>query len=1128
MKRAGRKLLIFLGLLSLLLLIAAVVVQIILLTDKPGLWVLDALSENLGIQVSADDFSTTWSGRTRLRGLSAKRPLEEDPFLVAETLELNHNSLISLALTRRFRLDAVRAEDGRLYLRQNEAGRWNIEDLIDRFRDDGESDEPLTELSLPDMEGRDLRVIVVEQGGRQTTVGPLAVDADAGDLTWTLALEIPSVLSLHGRLTTVRPFTHEFTLHLRNLDEVTDLNLYNPEILADWNGRYTEDALDGRLRLDRAEMADVTLRGDARLRAASGRLELTAGDMTIRDGRLFGFPVFITGGALDYADRQLTVTDLAVEAMGVSAALSGLWDIPGARVQTEGRWFGSASGSPARHSGSWQGSVRYSPDGYKSVEMNLRGEYEDDADRIRAQLDLSGSGADWTRSLWTLEAAPLAWHGPDRSLELGPARLEVAVDWPVVRLNEISAANVRRLEARGRYAADTDTWQLNVDADRIRLDTAEEADPPVDLTLRAAGTAKTISVEQLELSRNGLRLAAASDITLPYGWVENGHVTLSGSLPQYDPGSPLRKFSASPWQVNTVLNGTLFPADLNVNGQMKVREPAVDPNVTDTLDIPFELRLTREQAALKTASFLSDRGSWYFHGFYNFIEESGRLFIDLESIPLDLLSDYFSSAAYQGTLSGSLTADFPSPDLRHLDLNGSWNLQDFHGATFAAEKVRGQIHMQSGRAELTDIVAQQGPGVIRGDGVIDLRQDRRADFSITAENWTYPPGDSPVSVVADANTLLHIDLAAGRVRGQGGFAVRPSVLDKPIGDVRFTAEFDDKTLYLHDIDGRLLDGGVSGRVRFPLRDWMDSRASLQFENLRLGRLPEWQRRLAGLEGDLSAQIEVEQTDDPRRLEPLEILLRSRVVNGSLNGAPIGGLDLDAYAGPNRAIVTDSDLALFSGGIETRARVTKHADTSYIHLTSEIEDISLTDLIRAIDPNAEPVAGLVDGRATLITTPALRSPTFRARLELSESDLINNPIIGTLYRTLAFQFGKTQPEGTGTISLRTEGASLVITSFYYFNRGVEIRGAAEIEDVTLGADSPVSGLVMATTRPLKGIDLPGIKELDKLMGTLQAGAAVVRLEGTAGDVQPKVVPLPEVSSAIRSLLWGQLREEGEQQ
>ncbi|MBN1846374.1 MAG: hypothetical protein JW810_11865, partial [Sedimentisphaerales bacterium] len=143
----------------------------------------------------------------------------------------------------------------------------------------------------------------------------------------------------------------------------------------------------------------------------------------------------------------------------------------------------------------------------------------------------------------------------------------------------------------------------------------------------------------------------------------------------------------------------------------------------------------------------------------------------------------------------------------------------------------------------------------------------------------------------------------------------------------------------------------------------------------------------------------------------------------------------------------------------------------------------------------------------------------------EADLMNNDIIALLYNALNLKFDRMQPEGYGRFQLHAEGNRLQIPSFVYSNRGVEVRGAGSIRDLSRGADSPIEGYAIGTTRPLKELELPGMKQLDKLMRSLQTGSSSVRIAGTLGEPAPRLIPLPEIHSALRRLLWGQLRQEG---
>jgi hypothetical protein len=52
-------------------------------------------------------------------------------------------------------------------------------------------------------------------------------------------------------------------------------------------------------------------------------------------------------------------------------------------------------------------------------------------------------------------------------------------------------------------------------------------------------------------------------------------------------------------------------------------------------------------------------------------------------------------------------------------------------------------------------------------------------------------------------------------------------------------------------------------------------------------------------------------------------------------------------------------------------------------------------------------------------------------------------------------------------------------------------------------------------------LPGARELDKLMTSLQKNAASVKVQGTLGKPESITVPLPSIGVELRHLLWSQL-------
>ncbi len=234
--------------------------------------------------------------------------------------------------------------------------------------------------------------------------------------------------------------------------------------------------------------------------------------------------------------------------------------------------------------------------------------------------------------------------------------------------------------------------------------------------------------------------------------------------------------------------------------------------------------------------------------------------------------------------------------------------------------------------------------------------------------------------------------------------------------------------------------------------------------------------------------------------------------------------MTGYLDPKRLLVENARFDVLGGRLNAQARFSRHAGTYYGSVVADFNELSLDQLVHALDPNAGEHPGRLAGRATVLPVFE-RGVLFSggARVRLTESDLADNPVVRSLYNTLNLHFGSQEPTGTGEVEFQLQGPAVVLSSVQYFNRGVEIRGAGRIENVNLGADSPVEGYAVASTRVLKGIKLPGIRSLDHLLNALQTSAGSVKIAGVVDNVQVQVVPFPEVIDPFRRLLGAQLRQ-----
>lgn len=1107
---------------GLVVLIAAAVTQVILWTDLPGQWVLSRLNQKTGMQFTADRFRMTWDGTTTLSNLTIRFPLEDKPFVQAQHVTLEHTWLVGL-IWQNFRLDRITIDNALARLLQDQHGRWNLQLLTEIER----TPRPLKKsLNLPAINATNIEIYIRDRLRQELTIKQGQMQAKLKGHQWSFEAAAWPSLSVKGSVVTHSPYTQQLYLHVNDLQNLSSELM--PDLLRDlqadahWNGFMSGEQIQGRLTFDRMQGGDITLTGELDVKAGSQDIQVRTGWMKLEHTG-YNIPLLlIEAGQVDYQSQSRTMgfRDFIVSSNNVRLNADALWDMQSDTVRTDGRWLWVGPDVRNKTEGRWSSTAQIRRPGLKSVEFEIEGSYQSPDRQFQTHAVVSGSGTDWKQSLWTVRFPVLKWTNRRNTLNWGPGQVVVRADWPTISLREAAFENMKKIRADGFYNADQKTWQLTLDAEGIRM----QPDPGADMnvTIRAKGDADRAVLSEAAVHWGDFRAGAEAAVRLADGKIEQGTLLMSGRMPEYKDTKLLTEFSNKPWQLQAAADGTIRPTAMNLTGQLQVGMPKTEPASVDVLKIPYQVKISGPRITLETASLTSDEGSWVFQGYYQMDQQAGRLLADVNNLPLSILLEPFARQDFEGTVSAKLTADLARPDLSQLDVNGIWLVENFSAASFAAQKAFGRIHMENGKAELTDVFVQQDAGQLSGSGTINL-DTRQASFQLTAGKWLYPAGPSPFSVTADAQMTFDMDLQADRVAANGRLDADVHILDQHAGSLQITATLENRLLYLNSVKASLLDGTLTGQARIPLRDWVNAQADLTFADIQLNRLGQWQRQMEHIGGAFSGQLRVGQADQPRPLEPLKIILQTQLRNGRFNDAPLGGLQLTAFAGPNRVLVTDSLLELFSGTIQAQARWTMH-DRAYVHAKAAMNNIDLNQVVQAFDPNANPVKGIVNGAATLLTTANLPTLSGRIHLSLAESDLINNTVVGSVYKALAFGLISSKPSGYGNAELYVEGTKLVINSFYYFNEGVEIRGSGEIQDFTKGADSPITGLVFGTTRPLKGLDLPGISELDELMQALQVGSAVVEVAGTLGNAETKVVPLPNVTEPIRNLIWKQLHED----
>jgi hypothetical protein len=297
-----------------------------------------------------------------------------------------------------------------------------------------------------------------------------------------------------------------------------------------------------------------------------------------------------------------------------------------------------------------------------------------------------------------------------------------------------------------------------------------------------------------------------------------------------------------------------------------------------------------------------------------------------------------------------------------------------------------------------------------------------------------------------------------------------------------------------------------------------SRVRLRWEQLSLDEIADQVPALDGLHGASDGELIIAPTQDARSPEPLG-LFASGYLSGDYRGTPFGEFRASGFIGPRRILVDSARFNFGGGTADVWVRFNQHPRPS-LYGRVDLDRFDLNYLAHMIREDAQPTPGLVSGNAVVVGNPTELHRLFgRSHLRLEQSDLTSLPVISMLYNLLNLDVGEKLPLGEGDAHLRLEGRRLTLVHFDYFNRGAEITGSGQAEDISLGDQSPVTGLAVATLRPLRDTRLPFADAIDAIFSAAQGKAASVRIGGTLAQPAPTAAPLSEVVGGLEALLRG---------
>jgi hypothetical protein len=783
------------------------------------------------------------------------------------------------------------------------------------------------------------------------------------------------------------------------------------------------------------------------------------------------------------------------------------------------------------------------------------------AKQVHATARFDADTRRWSAEL-ALEQLRLAALGAD-GLDL---RLRAAGDARVAQVSELRLAQGEKLvTAQGEFSfPQAELRNVHLAADWPAQTpsagpTSESARPAAS----AAPEIRHVVTADLESPTRFIALGGPSDpgaqsaMRDPPALSPAPPAAISSSAPRVSPaGLPADRQGR--WHLETGVAGQLRPVALTATGTLTGQNIALGQRLVERLEVPVQANVDARQIHLATEPFDWLGGSWQLRGRHQFANRWTRLSVSATGLSVEAAARLAGlPAGARGRGQAELQLVMPRFDLHHAAAVGSWSAQDVDIPPLAAEQAHGSLRIADGLVRLDDIQLEQQGGSALASLEFHLDNPQVLSTELRTEAWPVRFANGAWALQADAQAKLSVNVARRTADGQARLAGRVLWNDRPLADLHLSTLVQGQTLDVRELHVETLGGTVAGTARLPLARWTNSVADLRWQGVEPSRLAAWQPPLERFQGRLSGALTVAPTGQAHAPEPLGFVLDVNAPGGHFGPAAIDAGRFHGYLGPKRLLLDEAEVRALDGWFRGRARVSIHPGGYYGAVTADFRELSLDQLAHLLAPNAGAYAGRLSGSATLLPAVAagpesavgdqasegladqrsgaggppaalrIAGRTVRlggeARLHLTESDLANNSIVRTLYNTLSLRFGVQEPAGTGTVRLRFEGPALVVPSVVYFNRGVEIRGAATLADWSRGGASPLTGYAVGSSHILQGLPLPGVGALDKLLASLQTGAASVQIAGSLAQPRVTLVPLPEILIPFRNLLWAQLRE-----
>jgi hypothetical protein len=811
-------------------------VQIVLWTALPEKLVVSTVQEKLKLRISAEGFSTGWSGHTTLTGVTAALPLAQDAFLQTKRLAVTHTPLWALLAGRPLEVKSIEIDAPNLLVMQQADGRWNLQEVADLIARAGGGASAETQPTrtagipqLPKVFVNDATIRLVDLSGRQATLNPVWVQGyPEGPLVWRYDAKLPDRLHVVGEVAPGGNWAHQLSIRIANLGEtarpfladsaaVELLKTFSVE--ATWIGHVDAGTggVVGRLDLKPLKLAAYTATGPMNVAFVDGSAHISPAGVVVAPPGPDLPPIRAGGGSIALDGKSINLQQLVLGIAGGEMRLGGSYAWNTGQGALDAAWNKLVFPKDTLHSGTLTATLHqpWPNQPVINISFTSTGTHAPpsappappSADRWNASINLAGKGTSWDSIDWHLTAPQLTYSQPKQSFVLDQLDARLATRGNLITLESLSLppgplyGKWRRgtLGGRGQYARDSGKWSLYVNGNDWPVSPTAATD--ADFFLNAYGDRDRARLAGFFIEGGGIQVWADGDLAYRAKGMP-ADLNVYGAFPpvQYvwherdsDPQEDV-KFSGLLFSELHVAGTALGPTKLNVDGTLRTKNFKVKDHPVGFTNLRVAGDVTDERLHLETRRLRLFSGNWDLYGDYRFDDRMTKLLVSLDNLSLAQLDNFIAGPPkLRGRMSGRWNIHLPEFDVRRLQVEGEYHvtqLARLASSVPPAQPTTGPTTATTAPMAQAGAAAVAASYVVGNPQAIVTTRPESGPPLVTAEGRRITTG--PTTAVSNAPEVLMpiADKIDGKVQGENGTIVfDPILLERKDGRARARLAF---------------------------------------------------------------------------------------------------------------------------------------------------------------------------------------------------------------------------------------------------------------------------------------------------------------------------------------------------